>query len=167
MLSGASRASGAYSNAAGVMSPAASGAASSVPLESPASPQPAVLVHPVVVTQPAATPHSAAATLHAAAATPYSIVVTQPPATLHIAAAMPHAATSAPRSTVVTLPASTPQRASATLPTGEEPATVEKPAIPETLQSSRRRKLLAKARPKKRAASEPEASASEEESLPA
>ena len=38
-------------------------------------------------------------------------------------------------------------------------------AGPEMLQSSRRGKSLAKARPKKRAASEPEASASEEESL--
>ena len=93
---------GAYSNAAGAMSPAASGAASSVPLESAASPQPAVLVHPVVVTQPAAMPHSAAVTPHAAAATPHSTVVTQPAATLHTVAATPHVAASAPHTTVVT-----------------------------------------------------------------
>ena len=151
-----SGASGASSNAAGTMSPAASGAASSTPLESPASPQPAVLVLPVVVTQPAATPPSDAATPHAAAAAPHPIVVTQPASTLHAAAATPPAAAVASSSTVVSLPAAGPRL-----------ATVEKPAGPETLQSCRRRKSLAKARLKERAASESEASASEEESLPA
>ena len=181
-----SGASGAPSNAACATSPAAFGAASILPLKSPASMQPAILVLSVVVTQHAAKPHFAAATLHAAAATPHaaaaaphSNVVTQPAATLHAAAATPHVAAVASHSTVVSLPAAVPrsaagaqlaftaQRASTTLPTGEKPATVKKPAGFETLQLSRRRKTLAKTRPKKRAASEPEASSSEETPLPA
>ena len=148
-----SGASGASSNEASARLPSASNASSSVPLKSPASPQPAVLVHPVVVTQPADTPPAAAATPHAAVAAPHSTVVSQ------LAAV--------PRASADVQPAFTPQRASTTLLTGEEPATVEKPVKPETLQSSHRRKSLAKPRPIKRAASKPEASASREESLPA
>ena len=87
------------------------------------------------------------------AAVPHSTVVSQPVAV--------------PRSAAGAQPASTPQRASTSLPTVIKSATVENPAGPETLQSNRRRKSLAKACPKNRAASEPEASASEKESLPA
>ena len=151
---------------------------SSVSLESLASPAACSSGTFSRCDQPAATPHAAAATSHAAAAAPYSIVVTQHVATLHAAAATPQAAAVALRSTVMSQPAavlqpaactqlaSTFQRASSTLPTKEELATVEKPDLSEKLQSSRRCKSLAKARPNKRAASKHEASAFKKESLP-
>ena len=142
-----------------------------MPLESPASPQPEVLVQPVVVTQPDATPHSSAATPHAVAGALHTTVVTQPAITPHAVAAASHPTVVALparifRSVAGAQPASTSRRTNKTLPTGMRPATIETPAGPERLQSSRCRKSLAKARPRKRAASEFEASASEEDPLP-
>ena len=90
--------------------------------------------------------------MHAAAAAPHSTVVSQ--------------CAAVPRFAAGSQPGSTPQRASTTQPNGEEPATIKKPAGFETLQSSHGRKSLAKARPMRRAASEPEAIASIKESLP-
>lgn len=122
-LATSSDASGATSNAAGAPSFAGFVATSSVIVatlsvyfKSPESPPPAVLVHQIVETQHAATLHFAAATQDAAVATLHADC----PITLNHRVA----AWCRYRSAVGAQPASTPQRASTTLCTGTNPATV-------------------------------------------
>ena len=122
--------SGASSNAAGAMSPAVSGAASNVPLKWPASPQPAVLILPVVVT---ACRYAALRCRYVARCCHYTALQSRNTVCRYAArrCATPYAAAVASHLTVVSQPAAVPrpaagaqpastfQRASTTLPTGK------------------------------------------------